>query len=169
MKCILAVTGSIASYKAYDVARGLVKNGHDVKVVLTSGALEFIKAETFRYLGVEAVYLPTDDFKPGFLSNNQTVLHIELAKWADKLVVAPLSANTLARLNLGLNNDLLGSLFLAFGNKPVLMFPARDNEIWVKETPDQICGLPEAMCPPLPGSSADASASVPAKRAVRDR
>jgi hypothetical protein len=51
----------------------------------------------------------------------------------------------------------------------VLMFPARDNEIWVKETPDQICGLPEAMCPPLPGSRADTSASVPAKRAVRDR
>ena len=129
MKCILAISGSIACYKAYDVARGLVKNGHEVKVVLTSGALEFIKPETFKYLGVEAVYLPTDDFKPEHLSRNQTVLHIELAKWADKLVVAPLSANTLARLNLGLNNDLLGSLFLALGNKPVLMFPAMNTQM----------------------------------------
>lgn len=129
MKCILAVSGSIASYKAYDVARGLVKNGHEVKVVLTAGALEFIKPETFKYLGVEAVYLPTDDFKPEYLSRNQTVLHIELAKWADKLVVAPLSANTLGRLNLGLNNDLLGSLFLAFGNKPILMFPAMNTQM----------------------------------------
>ena len=77
MKCILAVTGSIASYKAYDVARGLVKNNHQVKVVLTSGALEFIKPETFKYLGVEEVYLPTDDFKPTHLKTNQTVLHIE--------------------------------------------------------------------------------------------
>jgi phosphopantothenoylcysteine decarboxylase/phosphopantothenate--cysteine ligase len=127
MKCILAVTGSIACYKAYDVARGLVKNGHNVKVVLTAGALEFIKPDTFKYLGVEAVYLPTDDFKPENLSLNQTVLHIELAKWADKLIVAPLSANTLGRLNLGLNNDLLGSLFLAFGNKPIVLFPAMNT------------------------------------------
>ena len=129
MKCILAVSGSIASYKAYDVARGLVKNNHQVKVVLTSGALEFLKPETFRYLGVEDVYLPTDDFRPDYLSGKQTVLHIELAKWADKLVVAPLSANTLGRLNLGLNNDLLGSLFLAFGKKPILMFPAMNTQM----------------------------------------
>jgi phosphopantothenoylcysteine decarboxylase/phosphopantothenate--cysteine ligase len=129
MKCILAVSGSIASYKAYDVARGLVRNGHEVKVVLTNGALEFIKPETFRYLGVSEVYLPTDDFKTQNLSTNQTVLHIELAKWADKLVVAPMSANTLGRLNLGLNNDLLGSLFLAFGTKPILMFPAMNTQM----------------------------------------
>lgn len=129
MKCILAVTGSIACYKAYDVARGLVKRGHQVKVVLTAGALEFIKPDTFNYLGVEAVYLPTDDFNPALLSKGQTVLHIELAKWADKLVIAPLSANTLGRLNLGLNNDLLGSLFLAFGKKPVLMFPAMNTQM----------------------------------------
>ena len=133
MKCILAVSGSIASYKAYDVARGLVKNNHQVKVVLTQGALEFIKPETFKYLGVEAVYLPTDDFKPEHLSDKQTVLHIELAKWADKLVVAPLSANTLGRLNLGLNNDLLGSLFLAFGKKPVIMFPAMNTQMLGQE------------------------------------
>jgi len=133
MKYILAVTGSIASYKAYDVARGLVKNGHDVKVVLTAGAMEFIKPETFKYLGVDAVYLPTDDFKPELLSAKQTVLHIELAKWADKLIIAPLSANTLARLNLGLNNDLLGSLFLAFGKKPILMFPAMNTKMLGQE------------------------------------
>ncbi len=129
MNYILAVTGSIASYKALDVARGLVKNGHEVKVILTQGALEFIKPETFRYLGVSDVYLPQDDFNPKFLFNKQTVLHIELAKWADKLIIAPLSANTLGRLSLGLNNDLLGSLFLAFGQKPVLMFPAMNTQM----------------------------------------
>jgi phosphopantothenoylcysteine decarboxylase/phosphopantothenate--cysteine ligase len=133
MKYILAVSGSIASYKSYDVARGLVKNGHDVKVVLTAGALEFIKPETFKYLGVDAVYLPTDDFKPELLSAKQTVLHIELAKWADKLIIAPLGANTLGRLNLGLNNDLLGSLFLAFGKKPILMFPAMNTKMLGQE------------------------------------
>ncbi len=129
MKYILAVTGSIASYKAFDVARGLVKNGHEVKVVLTQGALEFIRPETFRYLGVSEVYLPQDDFNPKFLLSKQTVLHIELAKWADKLIIAPLSANTLGRLSLGLNNDLLGSLYLAFGKKPILMFPAMNTQM----------------------------------------
>ena len=130
MNYLLAVTGSIASYKAYDVARGLVKNGHQVKVVLTQGALEFVRAETFRYLGAEAVFLPQDDFNPQHLSRNQTVLHVELAKWADKLIVAPLSANTLGRLALGLNNDLLGSLYLAFGKKPILLFPAMNTQMW---------------------------------------
>jgi phosphopantothenoylcysteine decarboxylase / phosphopantothenate---cysteine ligase len=130
MNYILGITGSIASYKSLDVARHLVKEGHKVKVVLTAGALEFIKPQTFRYLGVEAVYLPTDDFSPEYLSPQSTVLHIELAKWADKLVIAPLSANTLGRLALGLNNDLLGSLFLAFGKKPILLFPAMNTEMW---------------------------------------
>ncbi len=130
MNVLLAITGSIASYKSFDVARLLVKSGHSVKVILTKGALEFIKPETFRYLGVEDVFLPTDDFQPGFLKSPQTVLHIELAKWADKLVVAPLSANTLSRIALGLNNDLLGSTYLAFGKKPILLFPAMNTQMW---------------------------------------
>ena len=130
MKILLAVTGSIASYKSYDVARLLVKNGHEVIVILTSGALEFIKPETFRYLGVQETYLPTDDFVPTHLKENATVLHIQLAKWADKLVVAPMSANTLSRLALGLNNDLLGSVYLAFGKKDILLFPAMNTQMW---------------------------------------
>jgi phosphopantothenoylcysteine decarboxylase/phosphopantothenate--cysteine ligase len=133
MKYLLAVSGSIASFKSYDVARQLVKNGHEVKVVLTAGALEFIKPETFRYLGVENVYLPTDDFIPSHLSSGQNVLHVELAKWAQKIIIAPASANTIARLALGLNNDLLGSLYLAAGTKPVLFFPAMNTEMWNHE------------------------------------
>lgn len=129
MKILLAVSGSIAAYKSYDLARLLFKSGHEVRVILTKGALEFIKPETFRYLGVENVYLPQEDFDPERLSLKSTVLHIELAKWADKLIIAPLSANTLARLNLGLNNDLLGSVYLAFGKKPILLFPAMNTEM----------------------------------------
>lgn len=130
MNILLGITGSIASYKSFDVARQLVKNGHKVRVVLTSGALEFIKPETFRYLGIEATYLPTDDFVPANLSEANTVLHIELVKWADKLIVAPASANTLSRLASGITNDLLTSVFLAFGKKPVLIFPAMNTEMW---------------------------------------
>lgn len=131
MKILLAVSGSIASYKSYDVARLLVKSGHDVKVILTKGALEFIKPETFRYIGVESVYLPTDDFQPELLHHKATVLHIELVKWADKLIIAPTSANTLSRLATGITNDLLTSVFLAYGKKPILIFPAMNTEMWV--------------------------------------
>ncbi len=130
MKILLAISGSIASYKSFDVARLLVKAGHDVKVILTKGALEFIKPETFRYIGVEAVYLPTDDFQPSLLGGKATVLHIELVKWADKLIIAPASANTISRLATGITNDLLTSVFLAYGKKPVLIFPAMNTEMW---------------------------------------
>jgi phosphopantothenoylcysteine decarboxylase/phosphopantothenate--cysteine ligase len=130
MNILLAVTGSIASYKSYDVARQLVKNGHTVKVVLTEGALEFVVPETFRYLGVEDVFLPEDDFVPDALSRGETVLHIELVRWADRIAIAPASANTMSRLALGITNDLLSSLFLAAGGTPVLFFPAMNTAMW---------------------------------------
>jgi phosphopantothenoylcysteine decarboxylase/phosphopantothenate--cysteine ligase len=130
MNILLGITGSIASYKSYDVARGLVRNGHSVKVILTQGALEFIRPETFRYLGVEAVYLPADDFAPSLLSKGATVLHIELVKWAHKLVIAPASANTISRLAMGITNDLLTSVYLALGVKSVLFFPAMNTQMW---------------------------------------
>jgi len=129
MNILIGISGSIASYKAYDVARGLVKLGHKVKVILTQGALEFIKPETFKYLGIDEVFFPQDDFKTSHLKDSETVLHVELAKWADKLIIAPLSANTLGRLNLGLNNDLLVSTYLAFGKKPILLFPAMNTNM----------------------------------------
>ena len=130
MNILLAVSGSIAAYKSYDLARLFVKGGHTVRVVLTEGALEFIKPETFRYIGIEDVYLPTDDFDPKNLKAGATVLHIELSKWADKVVIAPASAHTIAKLSLGLNNDLLGSLFLALPAKPVIIFPAMNTFMW---------------------------------------
>jgi phosphopantothenoylcysteine decarboxylase/phosphopantothenate--cysteine ligase len=156
MKILLGITGSIASYKSYDVARLLVKNGHQVKVILTAGALEFITPATFRYIGVEAVYLPTDDFVPSHLQQNATVLHIELVKWADKFVIAPASANTLSRLALGITSDLLTSVFLAFGKKNILIFPAMNTEMWnnprIQEHTNKLQSLPHlGMINPITG------------------
>jgi len=156
MNYLIAVSGSIAAYKSYDLTRLLVKQGHKVKVILTRGALEFIKPETFRYLGALEVYSPEDDFNPSKLSQEQTVVHIQLAKWADKLIVAPLSANTLGRLALGLNNDLLGSVFLALGSRPVLFFPAMNTQMWnhprVKEHIESLKRLPHvAIINPISG------------------
>jgi phosphopantothenoylcysteine decarboxylase/phosphopantothenate--cysteine ligase len=130
MKIILGITGSIAAYKGLDLARLLVKNGDKVIVVLSRGALEFVKPETFRYLGVENVFGPQDDFVPENLAGTENVLHIQLAKWADKIVIAPLSANTLGKISLGLPDDLLMSIVLASGKKPLLLFPAMNTEMW---------------------------------------
>ena len=130
MNILLGITGSIAAYKGLDLARLLVRNGDTVIVVLSRGALEFVKPETFRYLGVKNVFGPQDDFVPENLSTHENVLHIELAKWADKIVIAPLSANTLGKISLGLPDDLLMSIVLASGKKPLLLFPAMNTEMW---------------------------------------
>ena len=128
MNIILAVTGSISCYKSYNLARFLVKTGHQVKVVLTSGAVKFIRPKTFRYLGVKAVYTFEDDFNYPQLETDDPVLHVSLSHWADKLVIAPLTANTASRLAAGKADDLLTSLFLAFGpNKAILIFPAMNS------------------------------------------
>lgn len=122
MKILLSVCGSISAYKSLDIARGLVNNNHQVKVILTKGALKFVVPEVFTYLGVEDVYLDDADFK------NKNVLHVDLARWCDTLVIAPLSANTLARLVRGEASDLLSSVFLALEpEKTISVFPAMNS------------------------------------------
>ena len=124
MKILLSVCGSISAYKSLDIARGLVNNGHVVKVVLTSGAQKFVIPEVFTYLGVLDVYQNDADFK------HKNVLHVDLARWCDILVVAPLSANTLSRLAQGAANDLLSSVFLALeATKPIAVFPAMNSHM----------------------------------------
>jgi len=124
MKIILGVTGSIAAYKAFDLMRLLLKNKHQIKVILTKGALKFVRAELFSYLGAENVYTAEDDF------HHSGVLHIELSQWCDRLVIAPLSANTCANLSAGKAHDLLSTLFLAIPkHKPILLFPAMNPQM----------------------------------------
>ena len=130
MNILLAVTGSISCYKAYDLARGLVNVGHEVKVILTKGALEFIKPQTFRYLGCSGVFTHDDDFNYPKAESDDPVLHVSLARWAEKLVIAPLSANTCSRLSRGEASDLLTSVFLAFEqDKNILVFPAMNTQM----------------------------------------
>jgi phosphopantothenoylcysteine decarboxylase/phosphopantothenate--cysteine ligase len=126
MNILLGVCGSISAYKAIDIARGLIKQGYKIKVILTQGALKFVVPEVFKYLGVEEVYLPEDDFH----YKKTGVLHVDLSRWADKLAIAPLSANTLANLASGGAHDLLGSLFLALDQKtPIVLYPAMNSKM----------------------------------------
>ena len=124
MRILLGVSGSISAYKALDIARGLFKNGHEVKVILTNGALKFVIPEVFTYLGVSEVYKSQDDFV------HKNVLHIDLARWCDVFVVAPAAANTLSKLARGEASDLLTSVFLALEpHKNTLLFPAMNTNM----------------------------------------
>lgn len=131
MKYLLAVTGSISAYRAYDLLREYLRAGHNVRVILSSGAEKFVSAQMFRYLGAEAVYASEEDFKyPHHVTDTGTVLHVELAKWCDKFIVAPLSANSLGRFARGEATDLMSSVFLTIEqHKPILMFPAMNTHM----------------------------------------
>ena len=125
MNILLYVTGSISCYKTYDIVRGLVKSGHNVKVTLSDGALKFIRPELFKYLGAKEVYGPSSDFDSG-----ENFLHIDLARWCDQFVVVPLSANTLSHLSMGITKDLGTTTFLAMDTKKTkLFFPAMNTKM----------------------------------------
>ncbi|MDH4469220.1 MAG: bifunctional phosphopantothenoylcysteine decarboxylase/phosphopantothenate--cysteine ligase CoaBC [Bacteriovoracaceae bacterium] len=136
MNIILGVTGSVAAYKSYDLLRLWAKDGHDVHVILTKGSLRFINPHSYHYLGAKGVWSSEDDFSP---AKNQKfftapVSHIELSKWCDLLVIAPLGANTMAKISMGRCDDLLTSVYLALPpHKRVLLAPAMNTEMWNKQ------------------------------------
>jgi phosphopantothenoylcysteine decarboxylase/phosphopantothenate--cysteine ligase len=114
MKIILGVTGSISAYKAVDILRIFQKNKHIVSVVMTKSATEFITPLPFKTFSPDRVFL-------GMFDNNQDpLLHINLARENDLLLVAPATANIIGKFANGIADDLLSSLFLAFHNKVIL-------------------------------------------------
>ncbi len=131
MRILLGVCGSISAYKTLDIARGLVKAGHEVRVILSKGAKEFVVPQVFKYLGVEEVYNAWDDFQyPKSSLDKSNVLHIELAKWCDRFAICPLSANTLSKLAHGACDDLMSSVFLAMLDKPILLYPSMNTQMY---------------------------------------
>lgn len=127
MNIVLGISGSIAAYKAADLASQLVKLGHEVHVVMTRSAVEFIAPLTFQTLTRQPVLVSLEDekqsWKPG---------HIELADQADLLLVAPATANTLANFANGLAPDTLSSIYLALPRTtPVLIAPAMNGKMWL--------------------------------------
>jgi len=121
---LLGVAGGIAAYKSAEVVRELARRGAQVRVTLTRGAREFVAPLTFAVLSRHEVYL--DVFGSG---NVPAVDHVELAEWADLLLVAPATAHTLARFAHGLADDFLTTYFLAHRG-PVLLAPAMETRMW---------------------------------------
>ncbi|MGM8897536.1 MULTISPECIES: bifunctional phosphopantothenoylcysteine decarboxylase/phosphopantothenate--cysteine ligase CoaBC [unclassified Psychrobacter] len=121
---VLAITGGIAAYKSAVFARLLIKAGFDVRVIMTTGAQAFITPLTLQALTGNEVHISLLDERA-----EAGMGHIELAKWADLIVIAPASANTLARLAMGMADDLLTTVCLAT-TAPVLVAPAMNQQMW---------------------------------------
>ena len=108
MNVLLIVSGGIAAYKAIDLSSSLVKKWHDVRVVLTDNAKNFVTELPFQTLTKNRVYSSTFNEL-----NEKEIQHIDLTKWADKIVVAPATANIISKFANGIADDLTTSLMLA--------------------------------------------------------
>ncbi|AHF00510.1 phosphopantothenoylcysteine decarboxylase [Thiomicrospira aerophila AL3] len=136
MKILLGVSGGIAAYKALQLVRLLVKAGHQVQVVMTEGAKQFVQPLSFQALSGRPVRDSLFD-----LAQENGMGHIELARWPDLIVLAPVSANLLARLRVGMADDLLTTLCLA-SDRPILFAPAMNQLMWANSaTQDNVAAL----------------------------
>ena len=123
-RILLGVTGGIAAYKAAELARHLVKAGAAVQVAMTEAAQRFVGAQTFQALTGRVVRSSLWDEQ-----SEAAMGHIELARWADAIVIAPASADFLARLAHGFADDLLATLCLA-SDRPLHVAPAMNRLMW---------------------------------------
>jgi len=124
---VLGVTGSIAAYKAAELASQLTKHGCEVHVVMTADALRFITAVPFKTLSRHPVVTDLYDEVAGWEPT-----HIKLADEADLLLIAPATANTIAKLAQGIANDALSCVALALNSSAkVLIAPAMNGKMWL--------------------------------------
>ncbi|MEZ5016781.1 MAG: bifunctional phosphopantothenoylcysteine decarboxylase/phosphopantothenate--cysteine ligase CoaBC [Flavipsychrobacter sp.] len=121
-KIILAVTGSIAAYKTPELVRQLIKAGAEVRVIMTTAAADFVSPLALETVSKHEVLSNVSD---GSAWNN----HVALGRWADVMLVAPCSANTLAKMANGLCDNLVGAVYLS-ATCPVLVAPAMDEDMW---------------------------------------
>ena len=124
-RIILGVTGGISAYKAAFLVRLLKKNGADVRIVMTNNATKFVTPLTFQALSSNTVYTELLDF-----DSKMAMSHIELARWADLIPVAPASANFLAKYAFGFAEDLLSTICLA-ADSPVAVAPSMNKQMWL--------------------------------------
>lgn len=122
-KVIIGITGSIAAYKTATLVRLLIKAGAEVKVIMTAAASSFITPLTFAVLSKNEVL--TD-----LSTNNNWNNHVDLGLWADMLLIAPASANTIAKMANGSCDNLLLATYLS-ARCPVYIAPAMDVDMWL--------------------------------------
>src|SRR6187397_1437698 len=131
-KILLGVTGSIAAYKTAALTRLLVKNGADVKVIMTSSAKDFVSPLTLSTVSKNPVLADLAD-------NDSWSNHVMLGRWADIMLIAPLSCNTLAKMASGICDNLLLAVYLS-ATCPVVVAPAMDEDIWHHQSTSENIG-----------------------------
>jgi phosphopantothenoylcysteine decarboxylase / phosphopantothenate---cysteine ligase len=129
MRIVLGVSGGVAAYKAAEIARALIQNGHEVQAVLTRGAEEFIRPLTFASLTGRKVITDLFSSASPEATLSSSIEHIGVAQEHDLLLVAPATANVLGKFALGLADDFLSTMYLAFRG-PVVLAPAMNNNMW---------------------------------------
>lgn len=128
-KIILGISGGIAAYKTPQIVRLLKKAGAEVRVTLTASGSRFVSELSLATVSGEPVY--GEMFPPAGTPGTDFTRHISLGEWADALVIAPATANTLARLAAGMCDDMLSACFITLRpEKPVLIFPAMDGQMY---------------------------------------
>ncbi|MGQ0619652.1 MAG: bifunctional phosphopantothenoylcysteine decarboxylase/phosphopantothenate--cysteine ligase CoaBC [Panacagrimonas sp.] len=135
-RILLGVSGGIAAYKAADLTRRLMEAGAEIQVVMTEGARQFVGPATFSALSGRPVRDSLWDAQA-----EAAMGHIELARWADLILVAPATANLLAKLAQGIADDLLSTLVLA-SDRPIAVAPAMNRLMWANAaTQDNVAKL----------------------------
>ncbi|HWF08360.1 MAG TPA: bifunctional phosphopantothenoylcysteine decarboxylase/phosphopantothenate--cysteine ligase CoaBC [Bryobacteraceae bacterium] len=129
MRIILGVSGGIAAYKAAELTRALIRNGHEVQAVLTRAAEEFIRPLTFASLTGRKVITDLFSSASPDATLSSAVEHIGVAREHDMLLIAPATANVIGKLALGLADDFLSTMYLAFRG-PVVVAPAMNSDMW---------------------------------------
>ncbi len=133
-RLILGVTGSVAAVRTPGLVSALVALGHEVGVAATEPSLHFFDSESLRSIGAApgvSLYRDRDEWAESRYERNSPILHIELRKWADALIAAPLDANTLAKFAVGTADNLLTCLFRAWDfARPVVLAPAMNTLMW---------------------------------------
>ncbi|MFN9173805.1 MAG: bifunctional phosphopantothenoylcysteine decarboxylase/phosphopantothenate--cysteine ligase CoaBC [Synechocystis sp.] len=124
-RILIGICGGIAAYKLCEVVSQLFQQGAEVRVMLTDAAQQFVTPLTFATLSRHPAYTDADFWQP----IHHRPLHIELGEWADIFLIAPLTAQTLAKLSVGLADNLLTNTVLA-SRCPVLLAPAMNTEMW---------------------------------------
>ena len=122
-KILVGITGSIAAYKTATLVRLLVKQGAEVKVVMTKAATDFISPLTLSTLSKQQVLT-------GLFTNDEWENHVYLGRWADVMIIAPLSANTLSKMASGACDNILLAIYLS-ATCPIIVAPAMDEDMWI--------------------------------------
>lgn len=135
-KILLGITGGISAYKSILLLRELISLGAKVKVILTPSAKEFVSTLTLQALSNESVRIELFDSEA-----ERAMSHIELARWADYLVIAPASANFIAKMAHGLADCLLSTVCLAIDNVPVIICPAMNKNMWLHPATQNNCQI----------------------------